>query len=129
MAKKSKASNFASGVNTFDTRIGRLEFKNGYPTEQTASTLYDEMDFQRAVQVYLWSLPFVSMQAFHEECQKTDGSMYSPAIFEDRLPPSTIVLTGNKTTLYTVHTFVLDEYEPVVLEIPGQNVLGMIDNA
>ena len=56
-----KASNFASGVNAFDTRIGRLEFKNGYPTEQTASTLYDEMDFQRAVQVYLWSLPFVSM--------------------------------------------------------------------
>ena len=32
---------------TVDTRIGRLELENGYPTKATAEKLFDEMDFQR----------------------------------------------------------------------------------
>jgi hypothetical protein len=42
---------------TLDTRIGKLtfthDFANGYPTEETVQKLYDERDFQRAVQAYL----------------------------------------------------------------------------
>ena len=34
------------------SRIGALDFELGVPTSQTASMLYDEMDFQRAVQCY-----------------------------------------------------------------------------
>ena len=40
-----------------DTRIGRLEFERGYPSQPTVKTLFDQMDFQRATQAYLWSLP------------------------------------------------------------------------
>jgi hypothetical protein len=39
------------------TRIGDLQFVNGYPSDATVTKLYDEMDFQRAVQAYLWGLP------------------------------------------------------------------------
>ena len=39
-----------------DTRIGKLSFENGYPSKDTATKLYDEMDFQRATQAYLWAL-------------------------------------------------------------------------
>jgi hypothetical protein len=42
---------------TIDTRIGKLDFELCVPTPQTATKLYDEMDFQRAVQSYLWGLP------------------------------------------------------------------------
>jgi hypothetical protein len=46
-----------------ETRIGTLsfthDFANGYPTKETVEKLYDERDFQRACQVYLWSLPMV----------------------------------------------------------------------
>ena len=35
---------------TVETRIGTLDFQPGVPTEETAAKLYDEMDFQRAVQ-------------------------------------------------------------------------------
>jgi hypothetical protein len=35
------------------TRIGTLSFENGYPSEETARKLYDEMDYQRAVQAFL----------------------------------------------------------------------------
>ena len=41
---------------TPSTRMGELEFKAGYPTQATVELLYDELDFQRAVQAYLWSL-------------------------------------------------------------------------
>ena len=45
----------------YDTRIGELEFThdfaNGYPTNATVEKLFDEMDFQRAVQAYLWAIP------------------------------------------------------------------------
>jgi hypothetical protein len=38
---------------TIDTRIGKLDFELGVPTQRTATKLFDEMDFQRAVQCYL----------------------------------------------------------------------------
>jgi hypothetical protein len=50
---------------TLDTRIGKLEFthgfQTGYPTDETIKKLYDELDFQRAVQAYIWAIPIVSM--------------------------------------------------------------------
>jgi hypothetical protein len=52
-----------------DTRIGKLEFDHGLPTEKTVAALYDEMDFQRACQAYLWALPIVNIgewQRAHE---------------------------------------------------------------
>ena len=116
-------------VNTFESRVGQLRFEYGYPTEETATTLYDELDFQRAVQVYLWSLPLVSMQAFHERLHEVDESLYAPAIFEDLLAYSTVVFTGNSTTLYAIHTPIIERDDPVVLEISADNVLGMINNA
>ncbi len=45
---------------TLDTRVGQLEFKAGYPEKATVQKLYDELDFQRAVQAYLWALPMAS---------------------------------------------------------------------
>ena len=48
-------------VESYETRIGELEFThdfaNGYPTNATVEKIFDEMDFQRAVQAYLWAIP------------------------------------------------------------------------
>ncbi|MBT8333282.1 MAG: DUF1254 domain-containing protein, partial [Deltaproteobacteria bacterium] len=45
--------------NEVDTHIGKLTFDHGIPTEETSDKLYYELDYHRAVQVYLWSLPIV----------------------------------------------------------------------
>jgi hypothetical protein len=49
---------------TIDTHIGKLtfthDFENGYPTKETQKKLFDEMDFQRATQAYIWGIPIVS---------------------------------------------------------------------
>jgi hypothetical protein len=46
-------ANAGWGDFTVNSRIGELTFDSGYPTEATARKLYDELDFQRAVQAYL----------------------------------------------------------------------------
>jgi hypothetical protein len=46
---------------TKQTRIGRLAFVSGYPSDETVEKLYDEMDFQRACQAYLWGIPAVGL--------------------------------------------------------------------
>src|SRR6266436_8921622 len=45
---------------TLNTRIGELKYEVGYPTAETSQKLYDEIDFQRACQAYMWSFPAVS---------------------------------------------------------------------
>ena len=57
-------------VHTIDTHIGKLDFELGLPTSETAARLYDEMDFQRAVQCYLWGLPTVGMEELKQGVQR-----------------------------------------------------------
>jgi len=46
---------------TNDTRLGKLSFENGFPSEETTRRVFDEMDYQRAVEAGLfdgtWKLP------------------------------------------------------------------------
>ena len=50
-----------ASAETLKTRIGELEFThdfaNGYPTDAAVEKIFDEMDFQRACQAYLWAIP------------------------------------------------------------------------
>jgi hypothetical protein len=41
--------------------LSSLPFKESYPTPEASARLYDELLFQRAVQVYLWALPAMNM--------------------------------------------------------------------
>ena len=41
-----------SAPDAIDTRIGTLEFNDGIPTAETAATIYDTVDFTRALNVY-----------------------------------------------------------------------------
>ena len=38
-----------------ETRLGALRFERECSTPETTQKLFDEMDFQRAVQAYLWA--------------------------------------------------------------------------
>jgi hypothetical protein len=39
-----------------ETRLGTLNFFDGFPDDATVEKLYDNLDFQHAVQAYLWPL-------------------------------------------------------------------------
>src|SRR5271154_4037443 len=43
-----------------------LAFNESYPSKETSARLYDELQFQRAVQVYLWALPAMNTVAMRD---------------------------------------------------------------
>ncbi len=87
-------------VNTIDTHIGKLDFELGVPTSETAARLYDEMDFQRAVQCYLWGLPTVGLEELKQGIQRdTDVRNGDMAIFEGYRDLS-VFITPNLVTTY-----------------------------
>ncbi len=115
---------------TIQTRIGELEFthdfENGYPTDATVEKLYDEIDFQRACQAYLWGLPLVSIaewQHAHEEIFGAgDGDFVIYTTYRDKQG----ILTANVTTPYVFAMADLARTGPLVLELePGPNASGL----
>jgi hypothetical protein len=112
-----------------DTRIGKLSFENGYPSKDTATKLYDEMDFQRACQAYLWSFPAVSCASIQASVFRDLGATYNDMIvFDNFLDTKSVFLTGNTTTIYALALVDLSKDGPVVLEVPAGPTAGMVDD-
>jgi hypothetical protein len=112
---------------TIETRIGELsfthDFANGYPTLETREKLLDELDFQRACQAYLWSIPIVSIAqwkyAHEEQIGAEEGGIVYVESYADKLGG----LTYNTTTPYVI-TFIDLNSGPWVLELPEGEVRG-----
>ena len=111
---------------TIDTRIGELNFESGYPSQKTVNKLYDEMDFQRACQAYLWGLPAVGIIEWglaHRNIFKAkNGELVAYLDFKEKLG----ILTPNFTTPYICTVIDIEESGPLVVEIPSGLMAGMI---
>src|SRR5262245_884646 len=114
---------------TIDTRIGKLIFESGYPSKETMQKLYDELDFQRAAQAYLWGIPAVGIAEWrlaHRDIFKAkNGEMLSYLDFKEKLG----ILTPNYTTPYIITLIDLQESGPIVVELPRGLMAGMIMDA
>ena len=113
---------------TVETRMGPLEFINGYPSDETIDKLYNEMDFQRAVQAYIWGLPMVEMaewaRAHHEVFGAGNFDFTTYLDFAEKQG----ILTANATTPYMMAFPNLKETGPLVFEIPaGPTAGGLLD--
>ena len=68
-----------------------LAFNESYPSKEASERLYDELQFQRAVQVYLWALPAMNMVAMRDGQAATFGGGNNVlAVFKDRPNAKTI---------------------------------------
>jgi hypothetical protein len=114
---------------TTDTRLGTLSFPNGYPSDETARKLYDEMDYQRAVQAYLWAYPAVSFESIRLAAKPDFGADYNVlGIADNFVDPKSVWLTANDTTIYAVANIDLAQAGPVVIEVPPGAMVGIIDD-
>jgi hypothetical protein len=114
---------------TTDTRIGKLTFEKGFPTEETARKLFDEMDYQRAVQAYLWAYPAVSFESIRLAVKRDLGTDLGDMIIADNYAdPKGVWLTANDTTIYALTNVDLGKSGPVVVEIPPGAIVGIIDD-
>jgi hypothetical protein len=115
-----------------ETRIGALEFThdfaNGYPTDDTVEKLYDERDFQRACQAYLWSLPAVAFTSFQHGLTKELGARNGQIVSLLSYEAKRSVLTANATTPYYLGFADLSA-GPLVLEMPARGVQGAMNDS
>ena len=119
------------GFQTLDTRVGELtfenSFENGVPTAETADLLFNESDFQRATQAYIWAIPIVSfyewMNGHHDVWETEQGQLVFQATYRQKLGG----LTYNTATPYLIGFLSLDA-GPVVIEIPSEDLRGAVHN-
>ncbi len=87
---------------TLNTRIGDLsfthDFANGYPTDATVQKLFNEIDFQRACQAYIWSIPIVSMAQWQYAHTQQLGAENGQIVLVESYDDKVGGLTYNATT-------------------------------
>ena len=109
-----------------DTRLGTLRMFGGFPDRASTQKLYDNLDFQQAVQAYLLALPVVNQVGNRHGILSVGPANVTVPIWETMVDSRTIELTANNNTPYT--WFWLDLKDgPIVVETPPQ-VLGLAND-
>lgn len=117
----------ASAEDVVQTRIGELtftqDFAAGYPTDATIDKLFDEIDFQRASQAYIWAIPLVSMAQWQYAYNVTLGAENGQIVFLNGYDDILGGLTFNATTPYAL-VFIDLAKEPWIVHMPEGEVRG-----
>lgn len=109
-----------------ETRLGALRFQGGVPDQASTDRIYDNLDFQRAVQAYLLALPVVNQMANRAGILAMGPANVTVPIWEQLVDSRTVELTANDNTPYT--WFWLDLRKgPLVVEAPPK-VLGLVND-
>jgi hypothetical protein len=111
-----------------ETSIGTLEYFDGVPTPATVETLYDYLDTSRAVNVFINSIPMLSMYTLREgQAGIGADASHKIAIWDDLMDSTTLLLTGNTSTMYAVGFLDLAKDGPTVIDLPP-GMLGILDD-
>ena len=109
-----------------ETRLGTLRFDDGFPTQETADKIYDQLDFQRGVESVILNTGGASLQGFRNGIREFGPDNTTAIIWEERMDSKVILLTPNTTVIYVFQWLDLKD-GPLVMETPP-NVLGIIDD-
>jgi len=111
-----------------DTRIGKIEFDKGFPSKQAVEKLYDELDFQRACQAYIWGLPIIGFAEWQASTAKSLGAGDLDYVIYLSVEDKLGILTPNASTPYIIAYPDLSKTGPLVVEVPaGASAGGVLD--
>jgi hypothetical protein len=119
----------AAGIATPDRvepRLGSPTSFDGVPDEATTRLLYDNLDFQRAVQAYLDSIQIASMSAMRMGILELGPANTTALLSEDLMDSQALFLSPNTSSIQMTAWLVMTD-EPWVVETPP-NVVGFIDD-
>lgn len=123
-------NDYVNTTRTVDTSIGELSYVGGFPTDETVRKAYDQLDLQRATQVYLEFMPFMSQQSIFDSHETESGLRENRDVgvfnYQAQGKVNSIGLTYNTESIYCSACLNV-EHGPVVIETPP-NILGVIDD-
>ncbi len=109
------------------TRLGTLRFFDGFPDDATTEVLFENLDFQRAVQAYLLALPPLVWAAWRRGLSVWGPANSTMAVWEDLCHPCTVTPAMHTTVVYSY--LWIDVHDgPLALEIPP-NVYGLVNDS
>ncbi|MEG9504360.1 MAG: DUF1254 domain-containing protein [Methylorubrum extorquens] len=114
---------------TVETPIGPIPLRLGLPDgEATRQKLFDELDFQRATQAYIWGLPIVGFAQWQFAASSVFGARDTDVVLYESLRDKLGILTANATTPYIGGFPDLSRTGPLVVEYPeGASAGGVGD--
>src|SRR5262252_1778962 len=111
---------------TVATRLGKIDLVMGLPANaQVEQKIYDEMDYQRACQAYVWAIPIVGMNEWKRAHLGVIGAKPRDLVLYNNYKDKLGILTANFTTPYII-TFDNLEKGPVVIDQPAGAFAGMV---
>jgi hypothetical protein len=110
-----------SAPDRVETRAGKLEFRDGAPTEETAQKVHDTLDFTNALNVYNNSFRGASALALVKGFQEIGANPGDVVIFSGLMDSASLFLTANADTIYYMSGLDLSN-GPVVIEQPSGGI-------
>jgi len=116
-----------SAPDAIETPAGKLDFRDGVPSVETARKVRDALDFTRALDVYNNSFrgasAYAIRQGFHSIGMEDNTSVL---IYSKLMDSTSVFLTGNADTVYYLAALDLTK-GPIVIEQPS-GALGTIND-
>ena len=111
---------FQTGAREDEDPVREAGISRWLPDRETGQKVYDELDLQRATQLYLDMYPALSMRGMMIGTARDYGAKNSSdiSVTADRLDSKAMWLTGNTESIYAMIVFDLKVDGPTVFEAP-----------
>lgn len=109
-----------------ETRVGALDFKDGAPSKETLSKVYDTLDFSHAYEAFLNTMQGVNAAAARKGLLDVGVKDNEVLVFSTLMDSKSLFLTANADTVYFMGFIDLSK-GPMVFETPPK-ALGTLDD-
>ena len=124
--RRTEVPAFLTTPDRVESRIGSLEFNDGYPTGETAAKIRDELDYLHGVEAFMNSIQGVSTYALRKGLMDIGVKENEFLIYTRLMDSRSLFLTGNADTVYYIGILDLSN-GPLVFETPPE-ALGIVDD-
>jgi hypothetical protein len=108
-----------------ETPMGDIATSFGLPADaNTIKKLYDELDYQRATQAYIWALLIVGFAEWQASTWKDLGAGDTDLVLDESVKDKHGILTANATTPYIGGFPDLSVTGPLVIDYPAGATAG-----
>ncbi len=97
------------------------QYIGGYPTAETAEAMFDEYDYQAAVQFYIWGYAYLNSLGWEKGCARMGGDERSIYHWDKRVQSQHVVMTANAEVIYNWSRYIDLSKGPVVFEVPPRS--------